>query len=377
MSASSEMSGGSAPLHPWFLACRPTRAEDLAAISSIAGEVNIASMVSDSEFLEAKIRKSQATLAASMSWQDGLAFFVTELHGYGATSPLMVGSASLNKGAGGYWLKRRRERTSGKMFVLTEYLTFEAVPKSVNSIEFSSNVVRSDFRNTSGLRIGNFQTTARIAFLLKHRQMIVNDIGDISFLFANLLTGMVDGEYPFYEKVVRPFLGNIDYDKADQQRYQDSDFLDQLLSRRSQLHDSPELPVHLVEAAISHKLGEVRAETKGAEKALSNFGFRRVDQFDALDGGRFVETTFSSLAASLPPRHLKARRAKEEELRARGGATHWTFAPERPMAQFMCARALSSIAEDTLMIHETAFNKLELDSGQDVVLIGPPAQRTE
>src|ERR1051325_11487838 len=376
MSVSFETSGDCAAL-PWFLVCRPARPEDLADISSLAGEVNIASMVPDEQFLGAKIRKSHATLEMSMSWQDGLAFFVSELHGFGPTSPLTVGSASLNKGAGGYWLKRKRERHSGGMFVSSEYLTFEVVPRSESSVEFSSNVVRRDFRNTSGLRIGNFQTTSRIAFLLKHRQLIVDDIGDISFLFATLLTGMVDGRYPFYEKVVRPFLGNIDYEDADQRRYEDSDFLEMLLLRRGQRHDGPQLPVHLVETAISHKLGEVREETKGAEKALSNFGFLRVDTFDALDGGRFVETTLSAVAALLPPRHLKARRAKVPELQARAETTHWTFTPERPMPQFICARALSCIAEDTLLIHETAFNKLELDSGQNVMVVAALAKRAE
>jgi len=359
----------------WYLLGRPAEEIDIASIVAIANDVNIASMVPDEPFQGNKVGKSQATLKKTMSWYDGLLFLVTELCNHPNThaDSLIVGSASLNRGAGGFWKQKKRERHAGNQIVPSEYLTFERLPETESSFEFSSNCVLKPYRNDRILRVGKFQTTSRILFLLMHHQHIADDIGDISFLFGNLLTQQKkDGGFLFYEKVVRPLLGGIPYKEADDRRYADANFLENLLLRRGNRHEGPQLPLHLVDIAIGEKLGVVREETRGAEQALADFGFRQVDKFDALDGGRYMETTFSSLESALRPRRLKSRHAKFEDLRRRKGTTHCHFAPIRPLARFTSARALACEDGDTLLIHDLPFNRLELASGDRVQLVTPP-----
>jgi arginine/ornithine N-succinyltransferase beta subunit len=355
-----------------FLLCRVARESDLPEIMEIVRRENIASMVADEMFQAKRISKSLDTLNGRRSWSDGQLTLATELCGHskwGETFAI-VGSAGLNSCGGGYWAKKSR-KPSGDIGGEGDYLVFESFANAGPSFEFSGTCVASAHRNKS---VGTLHTVARIVFLLMHQQRIEADVGRIAFLCANLLPPPnEDNRFPFYEKFVKPLLGDIDYANADNGRYNDPAFFEPLLAGKNGDGPGARLSLLDVEAAIGANFAAVRNQTKGAERALVNCGFREVPKYDALDAGRYVEATLDDLKSNAKPRSLNARPMKANELSRQNGAVRCYFAPVRSMVEFFCVQAFVRQEGNTLLVPRHIFHRLGLNSEEQVIAVASDA----
>jgi arginine/ornithine N-succinyltransferase beta subunit len=361
-----------------LLVARPAAPADLASLIEIARHVNLASMRAETEKNQLAIEQSTRTLAGDLPWQQGLMLMTTDLFPLGGGPSEIAGSIRLQVGWGGCWKKTKQDRLFNfpglRTWAEHEYLTYQPNPNDEFNLEFAGLTVPPRHQ---GKKLSRFLSQAWTLFVLRYQDELRRGIGNIAHLYANLLTADAEGKYPFYEQVVKPLFGGLDYDTVDAYRYarcnSRSPILDEFLDERG---SKPRTCIlhHLLPEEIRRDLGRVREQTIGCQKNLERFGFCRVDKYDVLDGGQYFETTLSRLDHFAARREYRVRRAAEGELRP--DAPRQTFAPAaRPMAAFRVARARCRIEGEELLLGEEAYDALRMQHQERVIALTEPLPR--
>ena len=356
-----------------FLVARPAARTDLASVTEIAGHVNLASMRAEREKNELAIEQSIRTLAGDLAWQQGLVLLSADLIPQGGGPRELAGNVRLQAGWGGCWKKETRARLFNfpglRTWAEQETLTYQPNADDEYTLEFAGLAVSPDHQ---GKKISRFLADAWALFVLLHQEELRRRVWTIVSLYANLLTADADGRYPFYERVVRPLLGNLDYHAADALRYARcgarSPFLDEFLDRRGG-QPRASVPCHLLPDDIRAGLGAVREQTRGCQRNLERLGFARADKYDVLDGGQYFENTIERLDRRLSRQEYRARRARPGEVRRQ--AVRVTLATaDRPPPYFRCARVRCRPDGDELWLGEEAFDELMLRHHERVAVLG-------
>jgi arginine/ornithine N-succinyltransferase beta subunit len=351
------------------LICRPAVPDDLPQLVAMAQEVNLGNTRPDEKSILNQIQICHSTLAGEVAWEQGILYLVTELL-TGEETRQVVGSCKLQKMAEGCWARLTHQRVAktvadGRRRAQYDELIFDS--SRSNALEFSGNVVLESYRRQG---IGKFHGHARLLYLL------TQTIPGVAYLYADLLTDSVNGLFPFYERIVRPLIGeDVDYDQADKLRYNDMSFYEDLLGRvgdnceKCKSIGSPpvSIPVHIMPQEIRHHLGKVREQTIPAQKVLREFGFRETNKFDLLDAGQYMEIQFDELRRANIVRQLTAKRTDVAMTEADPSLA---FAPARRAArEFFAVRAPARIQNNELLIATDLYRALELDRNGELVQV--------
>jgi arginine/ornithine N-succinyltransferase beta subunit len=357
-----------------YLIARPAARSDLDSILEIAKHVNLASMRSEKEKNQVCIEQSIRTLAGELSWQQGLLFLSADLFPSEGGSRELAGNAKLQIGWGGYWKKQKRTRLFNfpglQTWAEQENLTYHPHADNEYTLEFAGLTVLPSHQ---GKKISRFLTEAWVLFVLQYAEELERRIGSIAHLYGNLLTADTAGKYPFYESVVKPLFGGLDYDMVDAFRYVHcnarSPILDEFLDQRG---DQPRASIltHLLPEEIRQNLGKVRDQTIGCQKNLERFGFERVPKYDVLDGGQYFENTLAKLDRVVERQEYLVRCVPAEQMQAESAKL--TIAPAaRPMPHFRCARVNCRVEGRELLLGEDVFDELLLRHHEPVVALKP------
>jgi arginine/ornithine N-succinyltransferase beta subunit len=334
--------------------------------------VNIASMRAEQEKNRLAIEQSIRTLAGELPWLQGLALLVADLPGPDGAPGELAGNIKLQLGWGGCWRRTRQARLFNvpglQSWADYEYLTYEPNRPDEYALELAGLSVLPRHR---GQKVARFLSQAWALFVLLYREELRRRIGTIRSLFANVLTTDAAGKYPFYEQVVRPLFGGMDYDAVDGYRYARSGarspILDEFLDERGE-QPRARILCHLLPEGLRQDLGKVRDQSIGCRKNLEALGFARTDKYDVLDGGPYFETTIGRLQRTLGPREYRVRPVREGEIPAE--LPPMTIAPaDRPMPSFCCARAAGRIRGDALLLGEQACDALMLRPRERVIAL--------
>ncbi len=296
----------SSKAHWMLLVARPARTEDVCSLERIASNVAIGNTRPDQDRIIKQIELSEQVLSnPSFPPRQGIIYLVTEMYKAGKP-PKIVGHGKLQYAASASWQLATRARShDNNSSVDVPVLRYSS--ELTEALEIAGNAVLPAFRN---MKIGKFQTFARVLFAVQHK------MPGVKLLFADLLTqrtspaeatgkknlGKPAGNsyrFPFYEQVVRPLLGNVEYDEADLRRYDDIDtsngscaFLNSHLGSQvlsdGRVESAVELVLHALPPSVLKYLGKVGKDTVGAEKSLRAIGFRESDKRDILDGGKYM-----------------------------------------------------------------------------------------
>ncbi len=344
------------------LLARPAREEDeeIRKLVMIASNVNLGATRAVPAQVRFMVRLSRDTLLGRVPWDQGLLYLATECHAKRGGQPRIVGSCKLQFPLHAKWRIETRTRVAQKKHRSEcGVLVFDS--SRHDGLEMAGNAVLPEAR---GLGVGGFHVAARLLFISMF------DI-PVTHLFANLLTTDVQGAYPFYESVVRPLLGGIDYDHADELRYEDSDLVTQLLGSTWDRQPPVQFPVHVLPEEVRDHLGEVRTITRRAQYSLEKYGFRRAPTLDLLDGGQYFELPVEELRRRPIFRELYPVASKREAM----SDDYVTFAPmARSQEEFVCVRCRGRIDETDLSISipSYVFRLLSLRKGDAVRSISPP-----
>jgi arginine/ornithine N-succinyltransferase beta subunit len=340
------------------LRCRPALPDDLLHLLTMAEEVNLGNTRADEKRIRQQIKDCHATLAGTLQWEQGLLYLVTEV--LGEKTPELVGSCKLQKMAEGCWAKlphARVGRTVADDRRRAEYeeLVFDASKK--NALEFSGNVVPEAHRNQG---IAKLHGQARLLYLVTH------GFPGVVYLYADLLTDRVNGVFPFYELIVRPLIGaDIDYDAADDLRYNAMAFYEAVLGKLGDNYPPVSIPIHALPEQIRSHLGRVREQTIPAQKVLRKLGFRESNKYDLLDGGQYMEIQFADLKRANNVRPLTAMQVAAPIAETDPSVT---FAPaSRAPHEFFAVRAPAHIDDNKLLLSADLYRALELERKGEVV----------
>src|SRR5262249_16050032 len=133
-----------------------------------------------------------------------------------------------------------------------QYLVYQPNERDQYALEFAGTSVHKEHQ---GKRLSKVLTQARVLFILLHQDKIEDNIkGEIAYLYANLLTADKEGKYPFFERIVKPLFGGLDYDTMDASRYDArsdarSPILDEFLDQRGD-NTRANIPLHLLPTDI-------------------------------------------------------------------------------------------------------------------------------
>lgn len=356
-----------------YFVCQPAAKEEISSLATIAKEVNLGS--TREATVDYYVDMSRHTISGEAPWTEGLLFLMTSRHTPGG-DPTIVGNCKLQPGVGGYWTIQRRQRGYREQYKAQhDWLVYRR--NDPNSLEFAANALIASER---GAGIGRLQTDARVLFLLLYEQELRESFGGLKLLYANLLTTESEGGFAFYEEIVRPFLGNLNYHTADRERYRTrhgsgSPFLDAFLDK--QQNDSEvQIPCHLIPKQIKDELGVVRPETINAERLLEKFGFQKADKYDVLDGGQYYETTPERLRMrtrdDLRAYHVK----RDDSVLENADADYYNFAPEgRPMKDFICGRSLAVEQDGHLCVPNQIYSSMDMQRNEPVEAFHRPRRK--
>jgi arginine/ornithine N-succinyltransferase beta subunit len=363
-----------------LLVARPAARADLGALCALAGHVNVASMRGGEERNRAYVEQSVRTLAGDLAWEQGLLLLPADLFPPGGGPHEVAGSVRLQAGWGGCWKRCRHDRYFNfpglRAWAGHEYLTYEPNADGDPALEFAGLTVAPRHQ---GKKLSRFLAESWALFVLVYQGELRRRMGPVERLYANLLTTDAGGKYPFYERVVRPLFGGLDYDTVDTFRYARcnarSPLLDEFLDARG---DKPRacIPCHLLPDDVRRDFGRVGDRAAGCRRSLERLGFRRAERYDVLDGGPYYENTVAGLGRGVARRQCVARRARESAVGP--DAPRLTFAPSaRPMPEFRCGRARCRVEGDELLLGEEAFDALGMRPHEPVVaLAAPPGEGT-
>lgn len=337
---------------------RIAQPRDLPALLRLAEETDVGSIRADPERIAREVEICHQTLAGEAPWEQGMLFLVTDCHRPGV-APALVGQAKIRWAFDACWLKITRVREWRGETTAHDVLVYHSEPSG--ALEFAGNAVLRRFQSQG---IGSFHTKARILFLLLFDPPGVNQI------FADFLTMEVRGRYPFYEEIVRPLLGDRDYDEMDALR-------SEARGRRVELFDSHlgptddqhacEILLHALPPAIRDAFGLVRPESRAAAKALQRYGFTPCDKYDLLDAGQYMETSIASLRATHRTETLSVEKAPRSD--PADNTETLVFAPRRGMAEFIAIRSAAIAAGHELLIDPQLFRALNLTAGEPVEVL--------
>jgi arginine/ornithine N-succinyltransferase beta subunit len=359
---------------------RPACQADLPAILEIGGHVNLASMRGEEDKNQLAIEQSLRTLSGELPWQQGLLLLTTDLFSLEGGPPEVAGQVKLQLGWGGCWQKKRQSRLFHVPGLQTwaeqEYLSYQPNPRHDYALELAGLSV---LPRHHGKRVARFLAQAWALFVLHYQEELRRHLGNIASLYANVLTTDAEGRFPFYERVVRPLFGGLDYDTVDRYRYARCDarspILDEFLDTRG---DQPRarIPCHLVPEDIRADLGKVRPESIGCARSLEQLGFCRSDKYDVLDGGRHFVSTLDQLDRALARRAYTVRRVSDHKLPP--DTPYFTLAAaDRPMSCFRCLRARCGIRGDEVLLGEEASEALFTGRHESVTVLQPPSLTRE
>lgn len=348
-----------------LLKCEPAREADVDILARIAGYVNLGNTRPTS--VKDHFKMSADTLAGALTWRQGLVFFATRARLEDGSWEL-IGSCKLQLLVDECWRKISRKRNAHRGKRVAEYDLLQFDNTDSKGLELAGNVVSPEFRRQG---VGTFHTQARLLFVQMY------ELPEIETLFADLLTTSDNDGYPFYEHVVKPMLGNLSYDEADDLRYSDREAVADLLgSVRGSLKGvggAAEIPLHVLPSEIVKRFGVVREETIGAKRILERYGFRRSEKFDLLDGGQFYSLRVDDLHRMPIFRKLvlaESRVSDAEQLL-------FSLAPtKRAMPDFQCIRAPGHIDENSLVIPQDVLIQSGLRTGEEVLIVvdAPPTR---
>jgi arginine/ornithine N-succinyltransferase beta subunit len=363
-----------------FLVARPASPVDLAGMMEIAGSVNLASMRGEEAKNRLAVEQSARTLAGALPWQQGLLLLGADLFPAGGGPAELAGNVKLQVGWGGCWKKTRHARLFNFPGLQTwaehEHLTYQPNAPDQYTLELAGLSVLPRHRGKS---VARFLSEAWALFVLLHQDELRRRIGTIASLYANVLTADADGRYPFYEQVVRPLFGGLDYDTVDTYRYARCDarspILDEFLDARGE-QPRARIPCHLLPEELRQGLGQVREQSVGCQKNLERLGFARTDKYDVLDGGQYFETTFARLDRTMRRREHTVRCVRDGEVFS--DAPVLTLAPAgRPMPSFCCARTAAWVRGDELLLSQEVCEALRLGRHERVVALTAQAAPRE
>jgi arginine/ornithine N-succinyltransferase beta subunit len=352
--APSVMRKGEGKSRRCILLTRPAQPEDLESLLEIAKEVNLANTRADPEAILRQIDISEKTLANAVSWDQGLLLLSTRLYDHENQS-CVVGNCKLQMMVDACWIKVPRQRV-GRMPARprfrVEYDVLRYSSSKSAAMELSGNAVLQKYW---GLGIGKFQIQARLLFLLTH------EIPSVACLEADLLTRSVRKTFPFYERVVRAMVGNLEYDDADVLRYTDIGFFESLLGPVGG-EPAMHIPLHSLELEILEALGTVREQTKAVQAVLHSYGFRKSNKYDLLDGGQYYETGIDDFKRASFDRDLLARKATHVD-------EAWpmvaTCPSKRPPAEFVALKCRANIDGNSLYLPENIFTYLDVEKDEE------------
>ena len=257
-----------------YLVARPAVAADLTAILQVARHVNLASMRAEETKTRLAIEQSRHTLAGDLPWQQGLLLLAADLFPLEGKPCELAGQVKLQVGWGGCWRKSRQSRLFQASGVQTwaeqECLSYEPNPHDEYALELAGLSVLPQHQ---GKRVSRFLADSWAIFVLLYQKELQRRIGTIAHLYANVLTADAHGKFPFYERVVRPLLGGLDYDSVDNHRYcrcnARSPMLDEFLDERG---DQPRARIacHLLSEELRNDLGKVRPESMAAPETSNS-----------------------------------------------------------------------------------------------------------
>jgi arginine/ornithine N-succinyltransferase beta subunit len=357
-----------------YLVARPAVATDLAAIMQVAGHVNLASMRAEEARNKLAIEQSTRTLAGELPWQQGLLLLAADLFPFDNKACELAGQIKLQVGWGGCWKKTRQSRLfqvpGVHAWADQEFLSYQANPHDQYALELAGLSV---LPRHQGKRIARFLAQSWALFILLYQKELQRRIGTIAHLYANVLTADAQGKFPFYERVVRPLFGGLDYDTVDNFRSARcnarSPILDEFLDSRGD-QPSARIACHLLPEGLRNDLGKVRPQSMGCARNLEQLGFCRTDKYDVLDGGQYFENTLARLDATLKRDEQRVRPVPEEQIPA--DAPRLTVAPiGRPMSSFRCVRARCHVVGRELLISEEAFDALLVRRHEPVTVLQP------
>jgi arginine/ornithine N-succinyltransferase beta subunit len=363
-----------------FLVARPAARADLAGMMEIAGSVNLASMRGEEEKNRLAIEQSARTLGGALPWQQGLLLLGADLFPAGGGPAELAGNVKLQVGWGGCWKKTRHARLFNFPGLQTwaehEYLTYQPNDPDEYTLELAGLSVLPRHRGKS---VARFLSEAWALFVLLYRDELRRQVGTIASLFANVLTADAGGRYPFYEQVVRPLFGGLDYDTVDAYRYARCDarspILDEFLDARGE-QPRARILCQLLPDALRQGLGQVRDQSVGCQRNLERLGFSRTDKYDVLDGGQYFETTLDRLDRTTQRREYPVRCVREDEFSP--DSPMLTVAPAgRPMQSFRCARTACGARRDELLLGQEVYETLRLGRHERVVALTAQAAARE
>lgn len=348
-----------------FLIARPAVLENITQIADLAKEVNIGNTRPDLDRIKEQLEISDGTLKKEISWQTGLLYLVTDLYREGVVGSTIVGQGKIQWAFNACWRKRDQvKRRYGNYRSTRTFLEYDK--KDSHALEIAGNTVVNEYR---GQRIASFQTAARMLFL--H----LNEIPLVKHLFADLLTDRDEkGAFPFFEDVIKPLLGGMDYDDADKKRYEhrlsgEVPFLNAFFE--DQAGQPPcRLIIELLPERVQRTFGIVKEDTKRARKSLERFGFKYNSKHDVLDGGLYVEASMETVkkrvlnsSKILTPKWLSVL-PKE--------SFWYTFAPNgRSPKDYICVRARAIDEDDSLFVEKDVYQMLGLKPEDQVVALEP------
>lgn len=344
------------------LVARPAREADdeVRTLVDIAATVNMGATRAEPSQVRLMVQLCRDTLTGSIPWDQGLLYLATEYHGAPGEAPRLAGSSKLQFPLHDKWRVDKRKRVGQKKHVSEcEMLVFDATP--ADALEMAGNAVLPEMR---GVGVGSFHVAARLLFVSMFPLPITH-------LFANLLTTDIGGKYPFFEEVVSPLLGGMDYDQADQLRYEDTGLIAQLLGNTWDHQPPVQFPLHILPKRLRDRLGEVRHITRRAQTSIERYGFRPTDKLDLLDGGQYFELPIEALH-----RRPLFRELTPVPGEVRPGDRYLTFAPlNRSVERFCCVRCRARIDDLLLHIPLEVYKLLELRADSLVKVILKPESR--
>lgn len=333
-------------------AARP-EASEIEDLVSLASSVNLGATRPNVDQIAAHCKTSAWTTAGLVPWDQGLLFLVTDLTDDNGNTEI-GGSCKLQFALDACWERRNHSRVTRKGQV-SSFTVLRYSDEKHGGLEMAGNVVRPDLR---GHGLGRFHVQARLLFSSIYPPPKINH------LFANLLTTDNDGRYPFFEEIVRPLLGDVEYDQADHLRYTEPDAIRAFLGA-TESGAEVEILFHAMPREIREQFGAVRAITRRVQRVFERYGFQRGNRFDLLDGGQYYELPLSRLQRLPAFRDLLCRPVRGEIQNSSG----ITFASrERGQGDYFCVRAQGSVDESTLELHMDAAlaDRLGLRAGEAV-----------
>jgi arginine N-succinyltransferase len=255
---------------------RPVIYEDLNDLEelAVASGTGLLSLPTNRRFLHEKIRRSQFALSVDVVRPKGeeYLFVLEELK-----TKKIVGCCGIHSKTGGYeplHAYRIENTRVHSTFVPVDHrvkmLTLERIHNGPS--EMCTLFLMPQHRH-SGL--GQLLSLSRFLFIDLHRIRFEDELMAVMRGYIN-----PDNCSPFWEEVCRPFF-KMDFEKANQKRYDDPRFIDDLLPKHP-------LYVPLLSSEAKKAISRTHPDTVPALNILKGEGFVISHLIDPFDGGPFL-----------------------------------------------------------------------------------------